>query len=222
MTLRYFDVFGAKVFTGRKAFRDDALESRIIDIPCTEATDFERFPPALSETDIRELDDLRNELYGLRLHYGAAPRIRELPAGLPSGRIRQKIAALMGALPPELDDVVKLAVKRILESEKDRYAQTDEGEAWAELKEMEDAGQNITANRLKAALGLNSERAAAEMLKRLGFVKAERKTETGEFGARKVQTWKAPQKVKDKAYAKLGYAGETPDPKNPAWTGRTR
>jgi len=200
--LRHFEVFGAKVITGRTTFRDAALESRIIDIQCAEAANIDKFPPALSESDMEELGKLRDKLYALRVWYGAKSSQRALPAGLPSGRVRQKVAALVGALPPELDAIAAQAIERIKAGEIEKFAQSEEGEAWAELYELGKDAPRITARALAERLGL-SDRAAAYLLRRMGWKKGGRETIEGQ----KLNVWTCEKRIKDKAFRKLGLAG---------------
>ena len=66
--MRYFDVFGAKLISSRKQFKDEALESRCLTETVTE-TDREDIPAYLPPEFVEKQNELRNKLLYFRLYH---------------------------------------------------------------------------------------------------------------------------------------------------------
>lgn len=130
--IQFFDVFGAKLISSRRKFRDDALESRCLTEIVTE-TDRDDIPSYLPPSFLKEQAELRNKLLYFRLHHINDLDLEkiqhlEFPKGI-TKRLKQAFSgfAALFSFDKKAMDSFMVFVKEYSEERKEEASDTYEG-----------------------------------------------------------------------------------------------
>jgi hypothetical protein len=134
--LQLFDPFGPTAFSARAPFSDSSLESRCLEISCTE-TERENIQAIISPEDFEmRFAPLRDRLYlTLRLKPFRCSSKKMPDEDAMPRRFRQLLTALWNALPEELLPELERLILQLRADEKRRLADSDEGEIWLAIFE---------------------------------------------------------------------------------------
>lgn len=204
--LDLFDPFGPTAFAARNSFSDTSLESRCLEIVCTE-TERDDISAILSPEQFEAtFAPLRNRLY-FTLRLSNSETAAQLPeeTAMPR-RFRQLLTALWAATHPALKPMLQDLIKTMRKEEQERLNNSDEGVIWwaifeeAAKYEKEKSEFVLEGKFVGGVLGIEDKKAGViggKRLSAMGFKPAKK--------TREARPWVCTEKLWKKMLARAGY-----------------